>query len=73
MAKRRRRSGSSSKNPNTPKLPKAAEIVGFTEADEAFFRAGEAAAEGHHEETQHQEDEQSERPGFWRRLFTSAA
>lgn len=70
MAKRRRRSGSSS---NTPKLPKAAEIVGFTEADEAFFRAGEAVAEGHHEETHHQEDAPSDRPGFWRRLFRSAA
>lgn len=69
MAKRTRRS---SKAPNTPKLPKAAEIVGFTEADEAFFRAGEAVAESHHEETQDQADAPSERLGFWRRLFTSA-
>ena len=64
MAKRRR-SGRHSKQ---HKLPKAAEIVGFTEADEAFFSAGESIAETHidHEDT-------GRRPSFWRRLFSSAA
>jgi len=71
MAKRRR-SGPSKQKPikttaSTPKLPKAAETIGFTDAEQAFFRTGDdsgmlaLAAE-------HEEPEQP-RTSFWRRLF----
>lgn len=65
MAKRRR---SRSKQ----KLPKAAETIGFTEADEAFFAAGEqsevmaAIAEA-------ADAEPPPRPSFWRRLLALGA
>lgn len=72
MAKRRR--SQSKKN----RLPKAAEVVGFSEADEAFFRAGDelaAAAElapgaesvAVADPIVHRDGAQ--RPSFWRRLF----
>lgn len=68
MAKRRRsRSSRSSK----PSLPQAARTIGFTEAEEAFFRAGEqsdvmaAVAEASDEA----ENARQRRPSFWRRLF----
>jgi hypothetical protein len=70
MAKRRR----SGRHTNQQKLPKAAEIVGFTEQEEAFFSAGESIAEAHTAATEHEAEEQDQdRPGFWRRLFSKAA
>jgi hypothetical protein len=51
------------------KLSKAAEIVGFSDADEAFFNEGESVAETHIV----YEDSRVRRPSFWRRLFSSAA
>ena len=64
MAKRRR---SRSKN---PPLPKAAEVVAFSEAEKAFFAVGDdsgmlaqsavAQISEHHDEP---------RPSLWRRLF----
>jgi hypothetical protein len=66
MAKRRR----SGRNTNQQKLPKAAETIGFTAADEAFFTAGDSIAETHIE---HEETGRQRRPSFWRRLFSSAA
>lgn len=68
MAKSRR-SGSK------PSLPKAAETIGFTEADEAFFRAGEeqetaADATGGHDVG---DEEPAPRTSFWRRLFLLSA
>jgi hypothetical protein len=65
MAKRRR----SGRNSKQHKLPKAAETVAFTEADEAFFSAGDSLAETHIEHEEHGE----RKPSFWRRLFSSAA
>jgi hypothetical protein len=73
MAKRRR-SGTKSKQQKLPKLPKAAETIGFTEADEAFFSAGDSLAEAHTTAHEHEEESsQRERPSFWRRLFSPAA
>jgi hypothetical protein len=63
MAKRRR-SGSK------PNLPKAAETIGFTEADEAFFRAGEEQATGDASDVADVgSEEPAPRSSFWRRLF----
>ena len=68
MAKRRR-SGRKSKQ---QKLPQAAEIIGFTEADEAFFSAGDSLAEIRTQYDDVHEEEDSRRPSFWRRLFSPA-
>ncbi len=60
MAKRRR------SGPSKTKLPKAAETVGFSEADEAFFQAAEDA-----DRLAAVPDAPvpNARRGFWRRLF----
>ena len=73
MAKRRRRSGPSSNQHKAAKLPKAAETIGFTEADEAFFRAGESVSELPQTEELEDAEAEADRPGFWRRLFSRAA
>jgi hypothetical protein len=53
------------------KLPKAAETIGFTATDEAFFDAGESLPETH--VTAHEEEvRRRRRPSFWRRLFSTA-
>lgn len=65
MAKRRRRRSSK------PSLPQAARTIGFTEAEEAFFREGEqsdvmaAVAEASDEI----ERAEARRPSLWRRLL----
>ena len=58
---KRRRSGQSK-----VKLPKAAEVVGFTAADDAFFRVGEDTAQV----AAIPEAPAPARPSFWRRLFS---
>lgn len=74
MAKRStRRKQSNSRPPQQQKkktakqvaMPKAAEVVGFTELEEEFFRAGAAIEQG---EAEH-EDNVYAAPSFWRRLF----
>jgi hypothetical protein len=83
MAKRRRSRTSKQPKPHSsqpsqpsrvargsqPNLPKAAETVGFTDAEQAFFRTGDdsgaLALAVEHEEY---EPEQP-RSSFWRRLF----
>lgn len=62
MAKRRRRSS------KLKSLPKAAQVVAFTEAEEAFFREGDTA-----ESFDHIESPVEDKPSFWRRLFARAA
>jgi hypothetical protein len=42
MSRKRRRSRNRS---SSPKLPRAAQVIGFTEQEEEFFRAGQALAE----------------------------
>jgi hypothetical protein len=69
---KRRRSGRNSKQQKLQKLPQAAETIGFSEADEAFFSAGESIPETHvsaHEEL----SRRHRRPSFWRRLFSPVA
>ena len=70
MAKRKRRSS------KLRSLPKAAEVVAFTEAEEAFFREGvalESSAQLAAAESFDDLESGEERPGFWRRLFSVAA
>jgi hypothetical protein len=62
MAKRRRRSS------KLKSLPKAAQVVAFTDAEEAFFREGDTA-----ESFDHLEEAVEEKPSLWRRLFSRAA
>jgi hypothetical protein len=73
MAKRRR--SNTGKRKSKPSLPKAAELVGFTDADEAFFAAGTALEQRVPipQETFHDLDTaRPDRPSFWRRLFARA-
>lgn len=72
MAKRRR--SQTGKRKSKPSLPKAAELVAFTDADEAFFAAGtaleqHASAGAESFEDPDAQDIRRERPSFWRRLF----
>jgi len=69
MAKRRR--SQTGKRKSKPSLPKAAELVAFTDADEAFFAAGTALEQRASPATDSFEDlgAPRERPSFWRRLF----
>lgn len=69
MAKRRNRRPSKNKITG---LPKAAQIVGFSETEEAFFQAGtEQESAGAFVESTNVHEQP--RPSFWRRLFTRAA
>jgi hypothetical protein len=72
MAKRRR--SQTGKRKSKPSLPKAAELVGFTDADEAFFAAGTALEQRVLRPVETFADLESprERPSFWRRLFARA-
>jgi hypothetical protein len=69
MAKRRR--SQTGKRKSKPSLPKAAELVGFTDADEAFFAAGTALEQRAipPQETFEDLEAPRDRPSFWRRLF----
>ncbi len=75
MAKRRR--SQTGKRKSKPSLPTAAEVVAFTDVDEAFFAAGTALEERaspaseSFDDAEHPDDVESgrERPSFWRRLF----
>jgi hypothetical protein len=71
MAKRRR-SGPSNQKPtkatgSSPKLPKAAETIGFTDAEQAFFRTGDDS--GMLALAAEREEPEQPRTSFWRRLF----
>jgi hypothetical protein len=72
MAKRRR--SNTGKRKSKPSLPKAAELVGFTDADEAFFAAGTELEQRAVRPVETFADLESprERPSFWRRLFARA-
>jgi hypothetical protein len=72
MAKRRR--NKTEKRKSKPSLPQAAELVGFTDADEAFFAAGTALEQRVviPQETFDDLDAPRERPSFWQRLFARA-
>lgn len=69
MAKRRR--SQTGKRKSKPSLPKAAELVGFTDADEAFFAAGTALEQRAPIPAETFDDLSAphEKPSFWRRLF----
>ena len=58
MAKRRNRRARGSET----KLPQAAQVIAFSESEEAFFRVGDTAT--------FEYDEPEERTSFWRRLFS---
>jgi hypothetical protein len=62
MAKRRR------SRSNQP-LPKAAETIGFTETDKAFFAVGDDSG-ALASSSVAQLYEEKPRPSFWRRLFS---
>ena len=47
-------------------MPKAAQTIGFTESEEAFFRVGEEPAAL----ADSVEDDYEEQPSLWRRLFS---
>lgn len=67
MAKRRRKRATNS-GTGHPKLPKAAETIGFTEAEEAFFRVADEP-----DKLANVADAPApERPSLWRRLFLLA-
>jgi hypothetical protein len=69
MAKRRRnkqQTASGSKSASQ-RLPKAAETIGFTEIEEAFFREG--ASIGQPAAETFDDLEPAAKRGFWRRLF----
>lgn len=80
MAKRRRsrtNTGKKSTSNRTKKtriqIPLAAEVVGFTELDEAFFAAGtdlERAVPQSAESFDDLDAAMPARPSFWRRLFS---
>lgn len=59
------------------KLPQAAQVVAFTELEEAFFAAGDS--EPHLEQVAAAEDDieverrRQRRPSLWKRLFARAA
>ena len=76
MAKRRRsRSTGGKSKPTKSKLPRAAEVVGFTELDEAFFAAGVELDSAEPQPAESFDDLEAEpvtRPSFWRRLFSRA-
>jgi hypothetical protein len=82
MAKRRRSrtntgKKTTSKRAKKPRiqLPIAAEVVGFTELDEAFFAAGtdlERAPIQAAESFDDLDAAMPQRPSFWRRLFSRA-
>lgn len=44
------------------KLPQAAQVIAFSESEEAFFRVGDSAT--------FEYDEPEARTSFWRRLFS---
>jgi hypothetical protein len=69
MAKRRR--SQTGKRKSKPSLPRAAELVGFTDADEAFFAAGTALEERTPIPVETFDDLSAPqpKPSFWRRLF----
>ncbi len=50
-------------------LPPAAETIGFSELEEAFFEAGAALETATAAESFDDLETTGERPGFWRRLF----
>lgn len=58
MAKRRNRRARGS----ATKLPQAAQVIAFSESEEAFFRVGDSAA--------FEYEEPQPRTSFWRRLFS---
>jgi len=58
MAKRRNRRARGSET----KLPQAAQMIAFSEFEEAFFKVGDSA------EFEYEEPEPP--PSFWRRLFS---
>lgn len=81
MAKRRRSRTTGNKNTSNRskktriQIPLAAEVVGFTELDEAFFAAGTALehASAHPAESFDDLDAaMPARPSIWRRLFSRA-
>lgn len=82
MAKRRRPRSSTAKKSTSNRskksriqIPLAAEVVGFTELDEAFFAAGtdlERAAAPAAESFDDLDAAMPARPSFWRRLFSRA-
>jgi len=61
MAKRRNRRARGS----ATKLPQAAQLIAFSESEEAFFRVGDSA--------QFEYEEPAPAPSFWRRLFSYRA
>jgi hypothetical protein len=69
MAKRRR--SQTGRRKSKPSLPKAAELVAFTDADEAFFAAGTALEQQPIPAAESFDDLDivRARPSFWRRLF----
>jgi hypothetical protein len=58
MAKRRNRRARGS----ATKLPQAAQLISFSESEEAFFRVGDSAA--------FEYEDPEPRPSLWRRLFS---
>jgi hypothetical protein len=47
------------------KLPQAAQVIAFSESEEAFFRVGDTAT--------FEYEEPAPAPSFWRRLFSLTA
>lgn len=82
MAKRRRSRTTTGKKSSSKRskktciqIPLAAEVVGFTELDEAFFAAGtelERATAYPAESFDDLDAAMPARPSFWRRLFSRA-
>ena len=71
MAKRRNRKKrpSNTSNANNANMPRAAKVIGFSEAEEAFFAAGESEP---HLEQVDTASSAPERPSLWRRLLARA-
>lgn len=70
MAKRRnRRPSKRLARGSSSNLPKAAEVIGFSEEEEAFFRVADTSDFEHLDE----EPAHTERPSLWRRVVGRVA